>query len=822
MSTSIFPEELTSLDQWTLHVNKRPVIPPDKANEAQEYRVVSQHNDIGIILSHTTEAACIDVDFPGSKEEKKAVIKLAKECGFTQEDWTTPRYAAWLKENTRLFQQLEGTGLEELLTTTYCEFSPSGIGIHIWLNVHNKSRTKAAYKKSTNPALHGQLSLQNCFMTVTRRPLYGAKPTLARLSVDFAPQAFKFQKTTSSSEKSKTRLRNDSSALAEFVQLSEELSVTESQITDALTLVPCIPAPKVQKQWQELTGKAYEHYDFWLTIGMALHDYGKRTENLVQMFIAWLNWSKKDTANFEGEDSLETKWRSFGNSQASVTVATLLAMAARMKFEYPRPIYDKDGKRTVMPQVNEYVNFAYLMKYYNIVLWEDDLYYVSGDEETMRTYFSRCGTPVLGKFYGPYTKTELEAFTLVLCQDSHWRKLTSTATLVQTWIATSAYQFDLFQCWLDTPYDELDDSMKQIYAGNESYSAHHFDHNSTIEYLFDCLNAQYKNQKERELYYSMFKKILMQMIKFREPDVLKLPFVDNGGMLILAGVENTYKSTFVKLLVPRQLDVVRKEVNSPIQGEKNIRDFLRYFANKSIIQVDEFESVMDINSSFFKNLLSSNDPSFVDIYASQERKKLRKAIVIGTTNKTRMVLSEDGTRRLWFIPVGKIDTDAALRVNLHKLYNDLREEFREEFSNNCMPWLLTQPEIDQLNSMNQAFAAQSDLDLVLEELWPIGSSTMPEGYLDGVDVSRDKGPKTLSSSQVRAVLMMNGHPNLKPTVVEHALKRFCTKWTGLKAGQTVRVKSRVVQDGKIHQNWNEERQRYTYSRWVMPVRAEDE
>lgn len=822
VSSPALPEALTALTQWTECRGKRPLIHPDQADKALPFNAISDKPNYGIILSPETEAACIDVDFPGDKAEKQAVMELAKEFGYTPETWSTPDYARWLRENTRVFHQLEGTGLEELLTTTYVEFSPSGLGLHIWLNVHNKQRTKTAYKKATNPALHGQLSLQNCFMTVTGRPLHGAKPTLATVSVDFAPEAFLFKKTNSSPEKRKTGRRNDSDAVAQFALLPQGFEATVEQVTEALRLVPCVPDKKVQKHWQELTGKTYEHYDFWLTIGMALHDYGTQAENLAGMFLEWLNWSKQDEENFSGEDDIETKWRSFSETQGGVTVATLIAMSMRLKFEYPRPIYDKNGKRTPSPLVNEYVNFAYLMNYYGIQLWEDDLYYLSGDEEIMKTYFSRCGKPLLNKYYGPYTQRELEAFTLILCQDSYWRKLDSTASHVKTWIAMSSTNFDLFQAWLDCPYEELPEDMKTVHTENGAQYAHYFDHNSTPEHLFECMNARYKNDAEKQLYFVLFKKILMQMIKFREPEILNLPFVDNGGMLILSGAENTYKSTFCKLLVPRHLDSVRKEINSPINGEKNVRDFLRYFGNKTIIQVDEFESVMNINSSFFKNLLSSNDPSFVDIYAQQEKRKQRKAIVIGTTNKTRMVLSEDGTRRLWFIPVGKIDTSSALRVNLHKLYNDLRVEFRDEYSKGRMPWLLTQDEIDQLNGLNQSFAAYSDLDLVLEELWPIGGGVMPDGYLNDIDVSRDKGPKTLGTNQVRAILALSGQPRVKPTVLEHALKRHCTKWTGLKPGQEAMNKTRVILDGKINQGWNEQRERYAFSRWIMPPRADEE
>lgn len=824
------PEELTSINSWTTHKDKRPAIPPDQAHNGQPYSAVSSHPDFGFLFSKDNDIACIDVDFPGSRddmtkaelrEEKESMMQLAVECGYNRSDWHTPYYLEWVKNNTRVFKQLEGTELEPLLESTFCEWSPSGLGIHIWVRVSDKDKTNKAYSGSHLDQFHGQFSLQNAFMTTTGIPLSISSEirSLATVSIDFAPRCFKFPEIDQTPENKKSALSVESDPLDAFMVQAANGDITEAQINEALNLVPCLDDGKVNKHWEALTGKVYEHYYFWLTIGMALHDYGSKTNTLTSMFISYLNWSKKDTANFKSEEDVEAKWRSFDAAEKSgVTIATLMAMAARMKFEYPRPMFTREGKRTVMPQINEYVNFAYLMQYYNIKLWEDDLYYLSGDEEIMKKYFRGKDAPILGKYYGPFTQNDLDARTLVLCQDSNWRKLESTARLVKTWISHSLRPLDIFLEWLNTPFDDLPEPYRVVFAGNEKISADVFDKNSTVEYLFDCLNAQYVNEKEKKLYFTLFKKLLMQVIKFREPDVLKMPFVDNGGILILSGRENTYKSTFCKLLVPRMLDRVRKEVNTQLSGEKNLRDFLRYFSNKTIIQVDEFESVMDISSSFFKNLISGNDNSFVDIYGTQEKNRQRRAVIIGTTNKEKLVLSEDGTRRLWFIPVGKIDTDSALRVNLHKLYNDLRQEFKEEFKKGIMPWLLSQDEIDYLNEQNMAFAAMSDLDLILEELWPITNKRMPRNYLDDVDVSRDRGPKTMTSGDVRAIIELNGHKITKLTRLEHALRRHCTKWTGLRQGQTREDRNRLIKDGKIHQTWHEERQKYLRSRWIMPPR----
>lgn len=820
--SQVLPTALTSLRQWTKYkANKAPIVKVNAPDMALNYEALSSYSNIGIILVPDNDVAVIDVDYPGTKDEKLTAIAMAKDFGFKTSDWSTPRYAVWVRENFKVFQQLEGTGLEELLTTTYCEWSPSGMGLHLWVRVPDKNSKTGAYFTSTNPALHGQFSFTNCFMTVTRQPLHGCSPSLTTVLSDFAPQAFDFSRMTHNPEKGKKPRRDETDAVDQFLLLAQNGEVSQGQITEALELVSCTLTPKVQKQWKELTGRTYQHYDFWVTIGMALHDYGTQTGTLPALFVEWLNWSKKDTANFDGEETVEKKWRSFGETDSGITIATLLALASRLKFEYPRPIVTKEGKRTVMPIINEYINFQYLMRFYDIKVWEDDQYYLSGDDEIMRKYFSKCGNPYLGKYYGPYTRKDLEAFMLVLCQDSNWRKMESATTHVKTWLAMATKPYDPFLGWLNTPYSELTEDLRTVYTEDGSFPAYSFDNNSTVEYLFECLNVRYKTEQERGLYFTLFKKTLMQIIKFREPEVLKLPFVDNGGMLILTGEENTYKSTFCKLLLPRQLDKSRKEINTPLTGEKNIRDFLRYFSTKTIVQLDEFESMMDVSSSFFKNLLSGNDNSFVDIYGTQETYRERKAIIIGTTNQSHMVLSENGTRRMWIIPVGKIDTSAALRVNLHKLYNDLRAEFRMEFKKGTMPWLLSQAEIDLLNKQNTSYAARSDLDLVLEEIWPIGNTTMPKDYLAKVNVARLNSPKIMTSNQIRTLLTVHGFRG-KATAIEHALKRHCLKWTGLKPGEEKTDGVRVIKNGKIYQGWVDEKQNYVYARWIMPPQEEED
>lgn len=808
------PAKLAEYPFWTRHFNKRPVAEPGALNKAQKYNEVNpEHNmlsnGIGVLLSSNQELAIIDVDFNGNKEEKQQLQELAIDAGFIdpQTDWTLPTYKEFLEQNSNLFAQLRNTELLELINNTYTELSPTGTGLHIFINITNKP--KIAYKGSTNPEFKGQISLSRSFMTVTGIKLYGSPLVLAQMSLEQFPKTFSF---------SKEKIQNETIILP--IQ-----NVPKEQVAAALNLVSPKPLLRTQVLWTEFTQKTYEHYDFWLTIGMALHDWGTKAQMLATAYKLWSDWSQKDVDNYKSEEDVEAHWRSFGQSSNQITVATLIALAARLQFLYPVPLITKDGKHPSFPQINEYRNFEYLLKYYKIQLWEDGMYYVSGDEDIMKRFFTtpKSSTPLLNKFYGPYSQKELAAFTLMLCQDSNWRKMQSAQTLVQTWCSTAVKPLDLVKEWLDTPYKELPAQMHKAYALFEEFNVEQYNFQSTPEYLFNCMNVRAESEEEKQHYFSLFKKTLMLFIKFHEPLVNTSKFADNGGILVLVGPENTYKSTFLKLLLPDALQSARKEVNMQLSGEKSMRDFLRQMGQKAIIQVDEFEGFMDLakKSSQIKNLLSGNEVTFTDIYETSERKVARKAVIVGTTNETRLMLSHNGTRRLWFIPVGKIDTIGATKVNLHYMYNELRKEFKQECKAGRLPWLLTQDEIDSLNQRNQYMTAQTDLSIVLEELWPAQGQFMPNDYLNNINIRKYNGPKLMKTLEVQAYINFKG-VNIKvgPAALERALERHCGRWTQSLTTDQWR-NTAVIRKGQLCQNPRGNGS-FNYHKWIMPPTSEEE
>jgi len=391
------------------------------------------------------------------------------------------------------------------------------------------------------------------------------------------------------------------------------------------------------------------------------------------------------------------------------------------------------------------------------------------------------------------------------------------------WCDTCTQPFDIVKEWLDMPFEELPEPMHYAKILGHQYKVEQYNNQSTPEYLFSCLNVQATTDQERNLYFSCFKKTLMQFIKFREDEYQMGQFTDNGGMLILVGPENTYKSTFLKLLLPENLQFARKEINMEIQGEKSTRDFLRQMGKKAIIQIDEFEGFLNMagKSSQIKNLLSSNEVTFTEIYDVSERRTLRKAIIVGTTNETKLALSDNGSRRLWFIPVGCIDTVSAAKVNLHKMYNNLREEFRQIYNQGVLPWLLTQEEVMFLNQRNQNMSASSELAILLEEFWPAIGYEMPNDYLEDVDVKRYKGPKLMSSLEVMNYMKFKqANPKGSLPALERALERHCGQWTK-SLTQDHQRRMAIIRKGKLCQNARPHGG-FHYHKWIMPPISDPE
>lgn len=784
----MLPLEIQQLNHWSYHENKRPLIPPDKWSQGLSFAEVSASGKpFGLLISPDTPFLVIDVDCPpalksGIMEQLKSVTIGSQE----HLDIIKP-----------VFDSIQDTELPALIPETYTEFSYSMTGLRMLISSKDKPKFAKAVKKAKS--FDGQISFRNQFMTITGKKLQNSPSIVKEVPLLSLQKAFGFQE--------KTEVKDSGI-------IPEQLPPLET-IAGAMESLPIDQNDKLKKSWKEITNSEYSHYYYWLSIGMALHEYGEKKKAKPQAYLLWLSWSKKDEIAFESEESISQKWESFTTGQElPITYKTILKLSIANRFSYPKPIVKK-GTITPYPITTEWDNFQYLLEYHSIRLYKSNgSWYVSGDKAVCDKYFTAINGVKLwfGTYYGPMTMDGLKAATLVLCQGSQWHGLQNTHNFVQVWTNLVHDELDLFMEYLNVPFAELPEELQYINVRGkdgsfESQLASKYDNNSTLEYLYKCMNIITDNP---EVEFKKLRATFMHIMKFRAN--LNLEFTENSGMLILYGAENTRKSTFCKKLVPAAFSAQIKDWNMKLNSEKSWRDFRRSLSNSMFVVLDEFEGYTDMknNSSLFKSVISADSTSQVDIYRTEESQTKRKAIILCTTNQSTHILTQDGSRRLWFLRVDVIDTDAMLKINWHTFYNRLRAEFEQEVLEGGQPWLLTQQDIDCVNEQNSGYAAESDLDIMITEIWDF-ATPMPDEYLNDIkSIQTSDMEKLLTFSAIQGIIKSHFSEVPKASALKQVLKRKCGKWTGTH-NQRIRLKNCHAElvDGMIKQG--------PHSRWVVPI-----
>lgn len=773
--------------------------------------------------------------------------------------------------------------LVSLIRETYTEYSLSGNGLHIVFTTDKEKLPYKGYIKTKN--FPGQLSLKNNFMVTTGNKLPDSPSILAHIPVErlkdilggltpLTPLEQEIQKRKYKKEvvddkaihmekvdeESDHDESNDSKPVppvppsGPLVPPSGPLappihSQTTTQVdADVPSLpkfrkmvaaIPIDQSDRVKRVYEDEFGQAYEHYHFWLTIGMAIHDYGERIGQITQALDLYLSWSALDPVSYESDEDVLRKWESFHNDPKAqqVTYKTVIKLANIFSFNYPKRVYDSRAKKlTPYPILTEYENFEYLLDKFHIQLYSMNnlTLFVKGDEDIISKYFMLDQVHNLFGYCGPMSRSKLYAATLLMCQASNWKGLSNTKNLVDIWIEQKKPTVDVFYEWLNTPSEQLPDELKfPRYSGTTPVNQL-----TTFEDLESCIEWDTDNTPDAEEIKALYRKMLfatfMQLIKLHEPTMAQ--FEDNGGFFALIGPENTYKTTFFKLLLPLQLEFLRKEQNQELVGEKNKRDFVRNLSSAAILLVDEFEGFMDHkkSGSFFKAVISSNTTSFTDIYQTEEQNLKRRAILVGTSNDYMQIVSDNGSRRLWYTKIKKINTTKMLSLNLHAVYTDLRERFKAEVALGHTPWLLSREEIMRVTEHNKLIRTKSSIDYDLEELFPYTTQydidtvylhremIFPKKAIHALPQTDDSGTPTcgrfLKTQHVIKLLTFNGYKVPPTAELNRALTRFCMEFLGQRT-RVVSHRDMVIESGRLC--LYKKQGSYQHKLWVMPTEEDN-
>jgi len=295
---------------------------------------------------------------------------------------------------------------------------------------------------------------------------------------------------------------------------------------------------------------------------------------------------------------------------------------------------------------------------------------------------------------------------------------------------------------------------------------------SNIEYLMSCLTLS--PDQNVELIKEYFKVFFYEMtMPIFNPTRI---FSQRSFMLILAGVESTRKTTFFEELFPHQFsrDFVTSSKETLKDG-KSQRDLQRSLTKSALVVIDEFEIFYTRqNDSLFKTIVTSDRMDFTDIYEKSTGKNERMAVLAGTTNKTHFPFEQDSNRRFAIVKVDAIDTDAMKKINWHHFYRYFVETGAKALLNKKYLWKVSDDMIKQQYIENEKYRAQSNLEVVMEEVFFIDNRRGDISKITSVQTSK----QLMTMTQIKHVIKMH-EPNIKikPAEMKHLAARISARYS---------------------------------------------
>ncbi len=758
------PNTIREYNQWTQYTpitknnktTKRPFIPPNNAKNGLSFNEVFNTEYYGFLLSKEDPFCIIDIDH--NKNRSNLPIN----------------FADFIIKNP-----------------TYIEISPSNTGLHLVYKLKgDKKDIASAYAGAKD--FEGQVSIQNAFMTFTNKPTNKSIDKIATISITELTEFFKIK------YKSK---------IVTFPDKINELKIPISDIANILKYIPLTKTTLVKRVYKQIWKEEYQHYKFWVSVGMALNNYANLTNTNPQCLALFNAWSQLDEESYIDFNDIEQHWNSFNDAPEKITYKTILKLGTLLKFEWPKPILDKKtGFSTGYPDVNEYRNFEYLLKFFNIKLVKDSMswqLYITGDNELCEKYFKPQGATLnFNKYWGPMSRDYLASRMLIFCQDQKYRKLSlgQANSLTTIWLSEPHIEINMIKFWLETEQHKLPKELKEPKEYNE---------NSNIDYIFDAIKISPEYKSRSAQFKTYLKKFFLGFLK---QHYYAGRYDQNSSILLFLGPENSRKTTFFNMLLPpilakRYIKPIKEHLKTP----QSTRSADKLSAKYAILVWDEFDVYYkESGDSTFKAFLTDPEAVYDEKYEKEPVERKKSAIYGGTTNSSSLKLGRDGTRRIWITPIEFIDTDKLQKVNWHYFFNALKTtEYDKQLLEKNLPWCLTEKEIDIAYKINDEHRAKTSIRFALEDVFPVIATF--EGMEVFTSIQKDTSGRLFTTKDLRDTIIA-----IEPSLVKYGVnafvyefKDYCGSYTNTKR-YSVKCKKPncLLFNGQVSQG--------KYKFWVLP------
>ena len=791
------PDELKVLKQWTISFSKeerkRPKHSKYKPNGAWSMetalREVQEGMLTGMFVTFNDPYILGDIDHVTNPNDPFAELPIA--------------LASFIQE-----------------TATYYEVSPSGQGIRFILRLPSADLKadldgNVFYTHDMEDKRSCQINIGPPWMTITGNPTIFSENRLAEVTLEQLGEIFELKYRAKKEQDLEEKV-------APATKQSKLPSLTE--VTTHLLTLPLDQNPRILRAYEKTFNSKYEHYDYWLKVLMALHDYASRSDQKVECLEVAIRWSMKDPAKFTGDKDVADRWKSFNRTEGMVSYKTLFRLYYHYVLRWPRPKRqtkeDKQNRRPVMPLTTEYVNFRALCDHFDIKLWRNVHNsveaFVTCDEDLRIDYFIGLSGvyDLYGKYCGPLTERTLTPAFHILCQDHGFVGIShgQVRAFVMNFLAETNTEVDPIRDYLDTPLEELPERY-QIEDNLDQAK------NTSFEALFACLKLDYmtaETKREEALYKLYYRAWLMGIIRsIYYPNSAHM----NNAILLLTGPEQTRKTSHFRYMFPPCLKQYLAMTTHTFATPDGMRDIAKLSATNILVVWDELEHYLDAKSeSNFKKILDNNPQKIIDKYEVLEKLIQPIAIYGATSNQREFKLGNEGSRRIFHIPVKWVATDKMEKICWHKLFRDLKTEVDNALARGNVPWLLTEEQLQYQRVLHGQIRAKTNLDLLLEEVFAFdGPCESLIYHLRGVTSFQGKGNGLLmTTKQIAEELIKHGGNQMamsRPALIK-TLERLCGEFTGTQRKREVLDSPKCeIYKGQAYQNH--------YKKWVMPeIRSE--
>lgn len=694
---------------------------------------------------------------------------------------------------------------------THVHVSPSGNGLHIIYKLNEWDQTAVNELRSIpNQSIEkgdvftGELKWHNQFLTVTSNLHQDSTPdgAISEISLITLQELIPNLLSHTHQEYEKTAAIDIKTGLPLHV---ETVSFKPDDLQMLLASIPPTFNHTARKAIERLKFPLplASNYDWWVTVGSACACAALELERVGDQVAVeaicthFIDWSSHDEEGFVSASDVRKKFydllRSTETKEYPLSFPVLKKLAGLCHIQWP-----VINAKTGLPINTEVINVEALVAHHDMKFLHDMMsgsLIVRGPEPVIRKFF--CPKPSNAyKLYRPKGESQhfpgkkaLSIAFLAFLQAQGYAGMTATvATTLAHHLLASTTPMDYFAVWVEsTPWDGV----------------------PRLESVINTMQFSDENEENRKVYRMYLRKSIYALVGMHFHDS---PFADVSSFLVLKGLENTRKSSWLRCLLPGP--VAEKYMAFPLTEGllKNTDNLMRLLGQKAITIVDECDRLFTPRGeATLKSLVSQTADSRRRLYEEEVEHFKRFGVVIGTTNQSSLYIGDKGSRKIWQIPVKSCNTETLYRIDMQQAYAEALKHLRDFASSgqemNLM-WTQNKEEVKKTNALNIATRKQSDLEISLAELFGDLKHVPPFDPEElRLPIKELRGTRLWPSMQLRRLLEMNlGIRITSVKVFNEAVARYCGAYTNT-IGQGIEIPSMkskymgyVVIDGCITYN----------------------